>query len=457
MKRIMLNSLKMATVGHSAVGMWRHPENQAFRYKDLDYWTETARQLEDAWFDGLFIADSLGLFDSYGSDAIGLRHAIHTPISDPLMLISAMAAVTRHIGFAVTVSTTYEQPYLLARKLTTLDHLTKGRVGWNVVTSALDSAARNLGYDQQMEHTARYEKADEFMEVVYKLWQGSWEDDAIVNNARENKFIEPAKVHSIGHQGRFFKVPDAFLCEPSVQRTPVIFQAGASAEGKRFAARHAEGIFVVETDPLQLRKLTSEIRRYAEEEGRDPQSIKFFAGATMVVGDTDADAARRYDEFQRYLSEDGMLARFSTMLQTDLSKVDIDKPLQNFETQGMRSVLERHVTGDEDRKLTVRQIAKKLASSPGGVCFTGSAATVADRMEEWMEQADIDGFNVGDYMPLKTIPELGASLVPELQRRGRVRTSYEGTTFRENLYGAGQKRPRSDHPAVQFDVKSKAA
>jgi FMN-dependent oxidoreductase (nitrilotriacetate monooxygenase family) len=457
MKRIMLNSLKMATVGHSAVGLWRHPENQAFRYKDLDYWIETARHLEAAHFDALFIADSLGLFDSYGSDAIGLRHAIHTPISDPLMLVSAMAAVTKHIGFAVTVSTTYEQPYLLARKLTTLDHITKGRVGWNVVTSALDSAARNLGYDQQMDHTERYAKADEFMEVVYKLWQGSWEDGAIVNNPAENKFIEPTKVHSIKHHGKFFKVPDAFLCEPSIQRTPVIFQAGASAEGKQFAARHAEGIFVVETDPKQLRKLTSEIREYAEAAGRDPQSVKFFAGATMVVGDTDMDATRRYEELQRYLSEDGMLARFSTMLQTDLSKVDIDKPLQHFETQGMRSVLERHATGDEDKKLTVRQIAKKLASSPGGVCFVGSAATVADKMEQWMEEADVDGFNVADYMPLKTIPELGASLIPELQKRGRVRTAYEGSTFRENIYGAGQQRPRNDHPAVGYDVKAIAA
>ncbi|MGO4835078.1 LLM class flavin-dependent oxidoreductase, partial [Rhizobiaceae sp. 2RAB30] len=240
-------------------------------------------------------------------------------------------------------------------------------------------------------------------------------------------------------------------------RTPVIFQAGASAEGKRFAARHAEGIFVVETDARQLRKLTSEIRRYAEEEGRDPQSIKFFAGATMVVGDSDADAARRYEDLQQYLSEDGMLARFSTMLQTDLSKVDIDKPLANFETQGMRSVLERHVTGDEDKKLTVRQIAKKLASSPGGVCFVGSPEKVANQMEQWVEEADVDGFNVGDYMPLKTIPELAGSLVPELQKRGRVRTSYEGSTFRESLYGLGQKKPRDDHPAVRFDVKRAAA
>ncbi len=373
------------------------------------------------------------------------------------MLVSAMAAVTRHVGFAVTVSTTYEQPYLLARKLTTLDHITKGRVGWNVVTSALDSAARNLGYDAQMDHTERYAKADEFMEVVYKLWQGSWEDNAVVNNADENKFIDPARVHSIGHAGKFFKVPDAFLCEPSIQRTPVIFQAGASAEGKQFAAHHAEGIFVVETDPRQLRKLTSEIRRSTEAAGRDPQSVKFIAGASMVVGDTDEDAARRYEDLQRYLSEEGMLARFSSMLQTDLSKIDIDKPLQHFETQGMRSLLERYTTGDEGARLTVRQIAKRLASSPSGVCFVGSAETVADKMEEWMEEADVDGFNVGDYMPLKTIPELGASLIPELQKRGRVRTAYESSTLREHMYGAGQQRPRSDHPAARHDVKVAAA
>ncbi|WP_108610481.1 LLM class flavin-dependent oxidoreductase [Aminobacter sp. MSH1] len=454
MKRMIMNALRMACINHQAVGLWRYPGNHGFEYKDLDYWTQTARDLEAACFDALFLADTLGLYDSYGSTSLGLRHAIHTPQSDPLMMISAMAAVTKHLGFAVTVTTSYEHPYLLARKLTTLDHLTKGRLGWNVVTSNSDSAARNLGLVQQMRHEERYKRAEEFLEVVYKLWQGSWEDGAIINNVAANTCIEPRMIHPIAHNGENYRVPDPFMCEPSIQRTPVIFQAGASADGKRFAARHAEGIFVVETEAKELRKQTDEVRGMIADAGRDPQSVKFFAGATMVVGDTDVDAQRRYENIREYLSEEGMLARFSTLIQKDLSSFDLDKPLELFETQGVRSVLERYASGKDEEKLTIRQIAKKLASSPGGVCFVGSVENVADQMEQWMEDTDVDGFNIYDILPLQYIPVLGQSLIPELQKRGRIRTSYDdGSTLRERLYGAGQQRPRSDHPAAKYEFK----
>jgi hypothetical protein len=211
----------------------------------LDYWTSTAKTLEQGCFDGLFIADALGVLDVYGGTAEQtLAHGVQTPTDDPLLTISAMAAVTRHLGFAVTVSTSYELPYAFARKMTTLDHLTKGRIGWNIVTSALDSAARNLGLTRQVPHDERYAIAEEFMQVVYQLWEASWQDDAVVADRRRGIFVDHRKVRRIAHAGKYFSVPDFALSEPSIQRTPALFQAGTSAAGRAFAARHAEGIFL---------------------------------------------------------------------------------------------------------------------------------------------------------------------------------------------------------------------
>src|ERR1700754_3813892 len=254
MSRILLNAFDMACVGHQSVGLWRHPDDQGRRYPDIGYWTELARLLERGGFDALFLADVLGVYDVYrGSRDVAVREAVQVPVNDPVMAVSAMAAVTEHLGFGVTVSVAYEQPYALARRMKTLDHLTKGRVAWNVVTSYLESAARNLGRDQQIPHDERYELAEEYLEVCYKLWEGSWEPGAVVRDAERGVYTDPAKVHDIAHKGRYFDVPGPFVCEPSPQRTPVIFQAGASARGSRFAAAHAEAVFVNGPTPAVVR------------------------------------------------------------------------------------------------------------------------------------------------------------------------------------------------------------
>ena len=298
MKRIHLNAFKIAGVGHTAVGLWRHPQSQAHRYKDLDYWTSTARTLEAGLFDSLFIADFPGIYDVYKqSPDAALRDAIAVPLNDPLMAVSAMAAVTERLGFGLTVSTTYEQPYSFARKMTTLDHLTKGRVGWNIVTSVTQSAARNLGLDKQVPHDERYAIADEFMDAAYKLWEGSWEDDAVVNDPASGVFVDPAKVHPTAHAGKYFRVPDPFLCEPSIQRTPTLFQAGASAAGKTFAARHAEAVFLVDPTVAGMAKLTREVRGLAAGQGRRPDSLKFMAGVCVVVAETDAAAEAKFRDY----------------------------------------------------------------------------------------------------------------------------------------------------------------
>lgn len=454
MKRIHLNAFKIAGIGHTAIGLWRHPDSQAHRYKDLDYWIETAKMLEEGRFDSLFIADFPGIYDTYKrSPDAALRDAIAVPLNDPLMAVSAMAAATEHLGFGVTVSTTYEQPYSFARKMTTLDHLTKGRVGWNIVTSVTESAARNLGLEQQVPHDERYAIADEFMEAVYKLWEGSWEDDAVVNDRDANMFVDPSKVHAAGHRGKYFSVPDPFMCEPSVQRTPALFQAGASAAGKNFGAKHAEAVFLVDPNVNGMAKIVGEVRALAAQIGRDPAGIKFMAGLSVVAAPSDEEAKAKFEDLIRYISVEGTLARQSSLMQLDFGSIDIDKPLEFVETHGIRSFLERFTRGDPDRVWTPRQVAEKMAESLGALTVVGSPTTVADKLEALMEDADLDGFNLYDHMPLRAMPEFVELVVPELQRRGRVPKEYAAKTLRENISETRNPRLPDDHTGSRFRRK----
>ncbi len=445
--RLHLNGLRQSTVGHTAIGLWRHPDSQAHRYRDLDYWMETARILERGKFDALFVADALGPLDVYqGSVDAALRDGIQTPTDDPLLPISAMASVTEHLGFSVTVSSTYELPYAFARKMATLDHLTKGRIGWNIVTSALDSAARNLGLDRQLPHDARYAKAEEFMEVVYQLWEGSWADDAVVRNG--HVFVDPARVRPIGHHGEHYQVPGMALFEPGILRTPVLYQAGTSPVGRAFAGRHAEGVFLSAYLPSMARTLVEGVRAEAAKAGRSGDAVKFFAIATVIVAETDAEARAKLADYQRYASVEGALARWSALMHLDLSTLDLDKPLEYVETDGIRGMVELFTTLDPSRTWTPRAIAEFVGVGGGGPVIVGSPATVADELERWADESGVDGFNIADPVPPVTFRDFVDLAVPELQRRGLVRTEYEGGTLRERFYGPGVTRVRDDHPAA---------
>jgi FMN-dependent oxidoreductase (nitrilotriacetate monooxygenase family) len=450
-KRIRLHGLRQSTVGHTAVGLWRHPESQTHLYRDLDFWLETARILERGKFDALFIADALGPLDVYqGRVDAALRDGVQTPTDDPLLVISAMAAVTRHLGFAVTVSSTYERPYQFARKMTTLDHLTQGRIGWNIVTSALESAARNLGLERQVPHDERYAIAEEFMEVVYKLWEGSWEDDAVVRDTAAGVFADPARVHAVDHAGKYFRVPGIALSEPSAQRTPVLYQAGTSAAGKSFAARHAEGVFISTYRADIARRLVYDVRELARRQGRDPESLRFFAIVTVIVAETDAEAEAKRTEYAACSSFEGSLARYSALMGVDFSLLDPDTPLDYVETEGIRGVVEAFTRLDPTRRWTPRQIGEFVGLSGGGPMIVGSPQQVADQLERWMEEGDVDGFNLCDPVPPVTFRDFVDLVVPELQRRGRVWTDYEGDTLRESFLGPGQVRVPSDHPAAAY-------
>lgn len=449
--RIILNAFEMTCVSHQAAGTWRHPDSQAWKYKDLDYWVDLAKLLERGYFDSVFIADVVGVYDIYrGSVETSLLDADQVPVNDPFFQVPAMAAVTKHLGFGVTSALTYEQPYALARKFSTLDHLTKGRVAWNVVTSYLNSAAVNLGLKQQISHDERYDIADEFLDVTYKLWEGSWDEDAVLRDRERGIFTDPSKVHPIGHKGKYYDVPGIHLSEPSPQRTPVIFQAGASSRGRAFAAKHAEGVFISPATAEQAREVSDDIRNRAVAAGRSRDSVKVFTLLTVITGESDEAAQAKYRDYLSYANGEGMLSFYGGWTGIDFSEYDPDQPLEAIDNDSIRSVLELLATADPDRKWTPRDIIKHRSIGGLGPVLVGGPKTVADEMERWVDVGGIDGFNLAYAITPGTFEDLVEFIVPELQRRGRVRTAYEGDTLRENLLDGTSSYAADDHPAARY-------
>lgn len=442
-RRIRFNAFDMSCVGHISAGTWRHPENQASRYKDIDYWTDLAQLLERGVFDGLFIADVLGTYDVFdGTHDGALRHAAQVPVTDPLMVISAMAAVTSHLGFGVTAGTAYEHPYPFARRMSTLDHLTKGRIGWNVVTGYLPSAARNMGHDDQMEHDTRYDHADEYLEVLYKLWEGSWEDDAVIMDRQTGVYTDPSKVHGIEHVGRWFNVPGIHLVEPSPQRTPVIFQAGASARGMRFAAENAEAIFIGAPTKATLADQVRRIREALVTAGRDPYAAVIYTMLTIVVDETSAGAHAKHEKLLEFASPEAALVLTSGWMGVDLAAYSYDDPIGVINSNAIQSTVSSFQKDNADgRDWTVRDIAEYSKIGGYGPVLVGSPEEIADQLQDWVEVTDVDGFNLSYAITPGTFEDVVAHVVPELQRRGAYPTEYLSGTFRHKLQGRGDRLP----------------
>jgi long-chain alkane monooxygenase len=442
-KQIRLNAFSMNCVGHLSAGLWRAPGDQSHRYTDLDYWIELAQLLERGKFDALFIADVLGVYDVYrDSAAPAFRSAAQVPVNDPLQLVPAMAAATQHLGFGVTASVAFEHPYPFARRMSTLDHLTKGRAGWNIVTSYLDSGARNLGQERQLNHDNRYDVAEEYLEVCYKLWESSWDDDAVRRDG-SGIYADPAKIHEIKHAGRYFNVPGYHLSEPSPQRTPVLYQAGASSRGRDFAARHAECAFVAAPSKKLLAGYVSDLRRRVVLAGRDAHDVKIFPQFTTVLADTDAAAQAKLDSYQQYIDTEAALVLMSGWTGVDLSQFDPDVPLQKLNSNAIQFTAEAFSAADPSRTWTVRQIAEYCGVGGDGPVLVGSPATVADSLQEWMAETGIDGFNLAAAVNFDTFRDVVELLVPELQRRGVYHTDYAPGSLRQKLLGKGARLPSS--------------
>ncbi|PNH38354.1 hypothetical protein VD0004_g8462 [Verticillium dahliae] len=461
-KQLILNAFVESCSGHQSPGLWRHPDDHSSEFNNIKHWVKLAQLLEKGGFHGMFIADVLGAYDVYKGPKNpdpAIVSGAQWPVNEPLMTVSAMAAATESLGFGVTVATTYEQPYHLARRLSTLDHLTGGRVGWNIVTGYLDSAARNLGHTQQPEHDERYGMAEEYVEVMYKLWQSSWRDDAVKLNRETGIYTDPKLVRTIDHVGKFYQVPGPHICEPSPQRTPVILQAGTSRAGKAFAAKNAEAIFVAGHSPSVIAKNIAEIRAAARDEyGRDPASIKFLALLCPVIASTQEKAQARYEEFLSYGSEDGALALFGGWTGIDLAKYGDDEELRHVESNAIRSAVEAwSKSAPGVAKWTKHTVGNHIKVGGLGATVVGTPEFVADEMERWVAEADVDGFNLAYALMPGSFEDIISDLFPVLRKRGLLWEGYAvpGGTYRENLRGEkGAARPPPDHPAAKFHWKA---
>ncbi|HST74891.1 MAG TPA: LLM class flavin-dependent oxidoreductase [Acetobacteraceae bacterium] len=452
-KTIRFNAFDMNCIAHQSPGLWTHPRDRADSYNTLEYWTDLARTLERGKFDALFLADVLGIYDVYqGSPRTALEQAVQVPVNDPLMVIPAMAVVTQHLGFGVTCALSYELPYPFARRMSTLDHLTKGRVGWNIVTGYLNSAALAMGMTEQHDHDTRYEIAEEYMQAVYKLWEGSWEDDAVLRDRAGRRFANADKIHRIKHAGKYFQMEAIHLCEPSPQRTPVLYQAGASTRGRQFAAEHAECVFINGPSRRVIAPIVADIRRRAALLGRDPAEIQIFTMMTVIPGRTRAEAEEKLAEYREHVSEEGALALMSGWTGVDFSQLPLDEVVRFERNKAMTSALEAFTIADPDRAWTVREIAKHAAIGGRGPVVVGSAQEVADEMQAWVAETGIDGFNLAYAVTPETFEDVVDLVVPELQERGVYKREYAPGTLREKLYGSGRARLPSEHPAAAFRV-----
>lgn len=453
-KKISFNAFEMNCIAHQSPGLWRHPQDRSVEYKDLEYWTDLAQILERGFFDGIFIADVLGIYDVYHQSAEhALTGAVQVPVNDPLQIVPAMAAVTKHLGFGVTTSISFEHPYPFARRISTLDHLTKGRVGWNIVTSYLESGSKNLGLKTQVNHDNRYDIADEYLEVLYKLWEGSWEEGSVLRDRESGIFADHRKVHPIQHEGKYFTVPGIHICEPSPQRTPVLYQAGASSRGQKFASQNAECVFIAAPSKIATKKVVQGIRQKLAQEGRDPYSVKIYALLSIVTDETDAKAQAKFKEYQSYGSYDGALTLLSGWSGVDFSQYQPTDKVEYIQTNAIQSLLDSYVNADPERVWTIEEIANWNSLGGNGPVLVGSAETVSDALQQWVEDTDVDGFNLAYILAHQTFADVVEFIVPELQKRGVYQTSYAQGTLREKLFGAGPYLPENHRGAKYRNLK----
>ena len=446
-QKIKINAFDMNCVGHIQQGLWTHPRDQSTRYLDLKYWTDYAQRLEAGLFDGIFFADVVGVYDVLGgSPDAAVQGAVQVPVNDPMMLIPAMASVTEHLGFGVTANLTYESPYLFARRMSTLDHLTKGRIGWNIVTGYLDSAARAAGLSGQIAHDDRYDLADEYMALVYQLWEGSWEEGAVLANRQSGVYADASKVHLVKHKGPQYQVQAMHLSEPSPQRTPLLYQAGSSARGSRFAATHAECVFLNGQSMPAVKTIVDNIRSQAVGQGRGASDIQVWMGATIITAPTEAQAQEKFEEYKHYASSEGALVHAAASMGIDFSKYDIDEPIETGKSQAIVSNVEA-MTRSAGPQWTRRKLLSQMILGSRQAPWVGSAQNIAQQMIDWRDQAGVDGFNLSRTVVPECFDDFIKEVVPCLQERGAYKTEYAPGSFRKKLFG-NDKLPDTHAAAV---------
>lgn len=444
--RLLLSAFAMNTTSHILGGLWRHPEAQQHRFNELEVWTDLARRLEDARFDALFLADVVGLYgDHEGGWASHVRRGLQVPSNDPLVLASALAARTEHLGLALTSSVIQAHPFQFARQLSTLDHLSNGRVAWNIVTSVLENAHRNFDGTDLTAHDDRYEWAEEYVEAAYKLWEGSWDEGALLADKASGLHADPEGVHKIHHRGERYSIEGPHLVAPSSQRTPVLFQAGSSPRGQRFAATHAEATFLFAPHPEYVAKKAAGLRALAAEAGRDPRDVTIWAGLSFVVGSTEEEAARKVAEYDEYLDLDAIVAHIGGGLGVDLGGKPLDTPLRGITTEGAQGVLEAVFASVPGEDPTIADLARYRAN---GQRIAGTPEQIADELERWQD-AGTDGINIINQIIPGSYQDFIDGVLPELRRRGLAQSEYRPGTLREKLFDHDARLPAT-HPAARW-------
>lgn len=445
---LVFNGFEMNAANHIFHGMWRYPKNRQSEFNSLKYWVELVQLMERGGFDNIFVADILGVDPAYkGSWDIYLKEAVQIPQNDSSTLIGAMIGVTETLGLSFTSSIIQDHPFSFARRVSTLDHLSNGRIGWNIVTSVSHNASQNFGLNRQLAHEARYAWAAEYMDVVYKLWEGSWEDDAVLRDRERGIYADPDKVHRIHHDSARYKVLGPHLTEPSLQRCPVFFQAGASASGRAFAAQNAEATFIVSINPTACRRLIQETDALVEQAGRKKGDLLYVQGFSFVVGSTEEEAQRLAREMDEYNSVDGALAHISRDLGIDLGTLDPDSPVESHAIQGVQGYVKLWEDANPGKTATVKDVGQALALNTRMI---GTPESIADQLEEWRD-AGINGVNVTFQTSPGSFENFIEHVMPVLRKRGLAReVSTEPMTLRERMFPGRGPRLNDRHPAARY-------
>lgn len=453
--RILFNAFSQCCPTPQSEGQWKNPRDRSVPgFNEPEFWIDLAKTAERGCFDSLFFADVHGVYDIYGGNMdAGIRHGIQVPGNDPTLLLPLLAHETKNLGFIVTYSTSYFAPFIAAKTFTSLDHFTRGRIGWNIVTSYLQSAGRN-GLGKTIGHDERYDMAEEYMDVCYKLWELSWEDDALVYDHQNDSLIDPKRVHLINHEGKNFQVEGPHMCTPTRQRTPFLVQAGQSSRGYAFSTKHAEAQFVVFQNKEKAAEGEKLVRQLEAEAGRAPHSMKLMQGIGVVVAETEQEAKSKLARYKEYASVEGALALFGGWTGVDLKGFKPEDPLGAFESEGMKHLAAFFGDIDPDKDWTFADMCDymKLTSVCPVIC--GTPTQVADELEQWIEQGKVDGFNLMPVDQPGTLRDFVDLVVPELQRRGRMRTKYPdgNPTLRELYEDGGNGTLAPDHPARRVSI-----
>lgn len=435
----------MNTTSHILQGLWRTEEAQQTNFNSLEHWVSLARELERGKFDFIFFADVTGLYGDYdGGYRKYVEAGLQIPSNDPSVIASAIAYNTTDLGIAITSSVLQDHPFNFARKISTLDHASGGRIAWNIVTNGLANASRNFGYDDLEEHDERYVWADEYADVVYKLWEGSWDDGALLADKERGLHGDPSKVHKIFHEGKRYRVEGPHLVAPSPQRTPVLFQAGSSPAGREFAARNAEAQFIITPNPEAARLLVDDTRARLPRYGRDPHDLTFFQGLHFVIGSTEEEARRKEAELEDNIDLDAMIAHLSGAIGIDFGSHPLDTPLGAIETEGIRSVLDWVRDSVDGREATIEDLGRLQGRNSRVV---GTPEQIADELQRWRD-AGVDGINVVNATIPGSYVEFIDHVIPVLQQRGLAQSEYAPGTARAKLFGSDLLNHR--HPAAKY-------